>query len=71
MKIPYFKDKYYNLNTQKCWKNGKISYDKKGAISATNSVGTKRRLGVKNLRAYSCPFCPNWHITTRMSKEKY
>lgn len=45
---------------------GKVSYMSRHA--ATKSRGNQRNKGRK-LRAYFCPSCHSWHLTTQTGKE--
>jgi len=44
-----------------CEVTGKLSYGSRSA--ATGSRGSKRNKGRK-VRAYFCPFCHDWHLST-------
>lgn len=42
--------------------NGKVSYDKKAALTAANH---RMREGAGLLRTYWCPRCNGWHIARK------
>lgn len=50
---------------KKC--NGKASYDKKGALTASNS---RKRFDHVELRIYPCPDCNMWHLAN-MDKARF
>lgn len=64
-----WKQQALNPYPRHCWRTGKIAYDKKGAITASHSPVTMRKLDHKNIRYYHCNFCNAWHLTTQ-SKRK-
>lgn len=42
---------------------GKVIYDKKGAVSAKNSRWKRDHV---KLRIYHCPTCNKWHLTKKL-----
>jgi len=57
----------FEVNEQPC---GKRAYpDKKSALTAANQRmkrgGGSRKGKVKHLRAYPCPDCHKWHLSSR------
>lgn len=47
-------------NPEICEETGKMSYDKKGAISQINRL---RKTRGEELRVYPCDSCSGWHIS--------
>jgi len=48
---------------------GKTAYDKRGAQTAINHFNRTRRGRHGNaeaLRAYVCPYCGSWHLTSNV-----
>lgn len=43
--------------------NGKVIYDKRGAVTAKNRRYKEDRV---QLRVYECPWCKGWHLTSRI-----
>ncbi len=56
-----FRDLAVNRNPTRCWRTHKISYDKRGALSAKNHIKKA------DLRIYDCPFCHHWHLTKQLT----
>ena len=52
--------KHKPLQLQKCRKDGKPCYDKKGAITARNKRWEDEHVA---LRVYQCDFGDHWHLT--------
>ncbi len=47
-----------------CWyQQGKVCYDKRGAVSAANLRFKRDKV---SLRGYWCPYCNFWHLTSRI-----
>lgn len=61
-------DRMYNrLDFGVCQTSGKVSYDKKGAVSARNKRWHEDHI---ELRVYQCPDCNWWHLTKSWAKHK-
>jgi len=56
----------YGLELHYC--NGKMCYDKRGALTVKNEIRKERGI---ELRAYQCPDCNGWHLSKSLNTKPF